>query len=184
MRAIRKFAAAVALTTLIVGGATAANAATFYTPLNQPSLDAFGTSDFGAIITSTGVFNHTFLFTTSGLNDASSFVGTISLANGNKDIDFSGIDLDGLFPFIHTNGDPSERWDLSNAVIGAGLHAIHLHGTVVHAGPGVRAASYSGTLNLSPVAVPEPASWALMIMGFGGVGAMVRSRRRIAGAVA
>jgi len=28
------------------------------------------------------------------------------------------------------------------------------------------------------VAVPEPASWALMILGFGGVGAMVRARRR------
>jgi len=27
--------------------------------------------------------------------------------------------------------------------------------------------------------VPEPASWALMILGFGGVGAMVRSRRRV-----
>ncbi len=29
-----------------------------------------------------------------------------------------------------------------------------------------------------PPGVPEPASWALMILGFGGVGAMLRSRRR------
>lgn len=28
------------------------------------------------------------------------------------------------------------------------------------------------------VAVPEPAAWAMMILGFGGVGAMMRSRRR------
>ena len=28
------------------------------------------------------------------------------------------------------------------------------------------------------VAVPEPTTWALMIMGFGGIGAMVRTRRR------
>ncbi len=28
-------------------------------------------------------------------------------------------------------------------------------------------------------AVPEPGAWALMIMGFGGVGAMVRRRRMI-----
>jgi hypothetical protein len=31
---------------------------------------------------------------------------------------------------------------------------------------------------LAGTAVPEPATWALMIMGFGGAGAMLRSRRR------
>jgi hypothetical protein len=31
---------------------------------------------------------------------------------------------------------------------------------------------------LVPVAVPEPASWALMILGFGGAGAALRQRRR------
>jgi len=31
---------------------------------------------------------------------------------------------------------------------------------------------------VSLISVPEPTTWALMIMGFGGVGAMVRSRRR------
>ena len=180
MRAIRKFAAAIALTTCIAGGATSANALTIFTPLNQATLDAFGTSDFGAIITTTGVFNHTFTFTTSGLNDASSFVGTITLANGKKDIDFSSIDLDGVFFFTKTSGDPAERWDLFSAVIGAGTHAINVHGTVVTTGPLRNAASYAGTLNLSPIAAPEPASWALMIMGFGGVGAVIRSRRRAA----
>ena len=32
--------------------------------------------------------------------------------------------------------------------------------------------------------VPEPASWALMLVGFGGIGAAMRSRRRVAAAVA
>jgi hypothetical protein len=182
MRAFRKFAAAAAFITLIAGAATAANAATFYTQLNQPALDAYGTSNFGAINTTTGVFTDHFTFTTSGLNDASSFVGTITLANGKKDIDFSSIDLDGLFFFTKTSGDPSERWDLFSAVIGGGTHSINVHGTVVTTGPLRNAASYAGTLNLSPIAVPEPATWALMIMGFGGVGAMIRSRRRVAAA--
>jgi hypothetical protein len=31
--------------------------------------------------------------------------------------------------------------------------------------------------NFAGAAVPEPASWALMIMGFGGLGAMIRRRR-------
>lgn len=33
---------------------------------------------------------------------------------------------------------------------------------------------------LPPAAVPEPATWALMILGFGGAGAMVRRRRAVA----
>lgn len=37
--------------------------------------------------------------------------------------------------------------------------------------------SFIDHVNLSG-AVPEPASWALMILGFGGVGATIRSRRR------
>ena len=37
---------------------------------------------------------------------------------------------------------------------------------------------------LSGGPVPEPASWALMIMGFGGVGAAMRSRRRTMAATA
>jgi PEP-CTERM motif len=179
----RVFLAASAAVALIAG-APAAYAATTFTKLDQASLDAFGTSTFGAIITTSGIFDHVFTFTTSGLNDASSFIGTISLANGKKDIDFTSIDLDGLFSFVKNSGDPSERWDLSNAVIGAGVHTINVHGTVVTTGTALNAASYSGTLNLSSLAVPEPATWGLMIVGFGGIGAVIRSRRRIGAAVA
>jgi hypothetical protein len=32
--------------------------------------------------------------------------------------------------------------------------------------------------------VPEPASWALMIMGFGGLGAALRTKRRTQAALA
>ena len=34
--------------------------------------------------------------------------------------------------------------------------------------------------SLPPGAVPEPTTWALMILGFGGVGAAIRRRARIA----
>ena len=42
----------------------------------------------------------------------------------------------------------------------------------------------NGGGNFSAIAVPEPATWGLMIVGFGGVGAMVRNRRRHAIATA
>ncbi|MGZ6039794.1 MAG: FxDxF family PEP-CTERM protein [Phenylobacterium sp.] len=43
------------------------------------------------------------------------------------------------------------------------------------------AGSFGGTVNFSPVAggVPEPASWALMIVGFGSAGALLRRRRSL-----
>lgn len=34
-------------------------------------------------------------------------------------------------------------------------------------------------IDVSPLAAPEPSTWALMIAGFGGMGAMVRRRRRL-----
>lgn len=37
--------------------------------------------------------------------------------------------------------------------------------------------SASPTITLATGAIPEPASWALMILGFGGAGAMIRRRR-------
>jgi hypothetical protein len=39
-------------------------------------------------------------------------------------------------------------------------------------------------MSLQGVAVPEPTSWALMLLGFGGMGALLRNRRRLAVATA
>jgi len=50
---------------------------------------------------------------------------------------------------------------------------------VVKGNGGVNA-SWGGTGAFAPAMVPEPATWALMIAGFGGAGVMLRSRRRVA----
>ncbi|WP_293907908.1 FxDxF family PEP-CTERM protein [Phenylobacterium sp.] len=180
MRTMTKFLGAVAAVA-VMASASSAGAVTIFTNINQVNLDLFGTATFGATTTDLGAFTHTFNFMTTGLNDASSSVVTIQLKSGKKDIDFTSVKLDG-FAFTQTGFDPSaETWDLTTALLTAGSHAIVLKGSVVSAGPALKdAASYSGTLNISAIAVPEPATWALMMVGFGGAGAMLRSRRRTA----
>jgi hypothetical protein len=59
---------------------------------------------------------------------------------------------------------------LANVLLPAGLQTIKIQGSSAING------SYAGTLSLS--GVPEPATWAFMIIGFGAIGAA--SRRRIA----
>lgn len=53
--------------------------------------------------------------------------------------------------------------------------------SILLGGTGIGAAFDNASLDAAPLqvsAVPEPATWAMMIAGFGGVGAMLRSRRR------
>lgn len=68
----------------------------------------------------------------------------------------------------------------SDAFLGKDLY-------ILIGGTGFGAAFDNATLDASPLsvsAVPEPATWAMMIAGFGGVGAMIRRRRSVAGAYA
>ena len=95
------------------------------------------------------------------------------MASGGADIDLSAIDLDGTAFEQHGFDPDAETWDLNNLNLAAGVHTITVHGSVL-SGP----ASYTGTLDVGSAAVPEPASWALMISGFGGMGAMLRRRRQ------
>lgn len=161
--------AASAMALGLLSAATPAAATEVFDLIDQPTLDAFNTEMFGAISDEVGVFTHTFTFLTSLPSVASSSVITLHLL-GTDDIDLTAIDLDG-WAFEQHGFDPdAEAWDLNLVDLGPGSHTITVHGSVV-SGP----ASYTGTLNVA--AVPEPATWAMMIMGFGGMGAVLRRRR-------
>jgi hypothetical protein len=67
-----------------------------------------------------------------------------------------------------------EIYQLQNLSVTAGQYILRLEGR----GASNINASYSGTLNFSPAAVPEPATWALMILGMGAVGFAMRRRRK------
>ena len=173
MKTFSKFLTASAFAVALMAGASSANAAVTFDLIDSAALNLNGSEGFSATITDDlGAFEHTFEFTLDGSNLTNTTVGTIQL--GSKDIDFSEITLDG-FNLTQVGADPSgENWELLGTVLGAGPHKITVSGSVLGFGttPG---ATYTGSLNIA--AIPEPATWALMIMGFGSAGYMIRRRR-------
>ena len=88
------------------------------------------------------------------------------------DYPFSGgvFDIYGI-AFTIDSGDSVNFWS-NGAVPGAGLN----YGVAVTDGIDVR--DYTGGVTIS--AVPEPASWAMLIIGFATAGGAMRRRRRVA----
>ncbi|QIK79131.1 PEP-CTERM sorting domain-containing protein [Sphingomonas piscis] len=157
-----------------MAGASPASAVVLKTELNQVALDTANASNFGAIFSNQPAFNLAFGFTLGTDMDAISSITTT--LNTSNDVDFSSVLLDG-YAFTQTgfDGSGAEVWELLMPVsLSAGLHNIFVNGTT---GPS-RNGSFGGNLELSAPAVPEPATWAMMLVGFGAIGASVRRSRR------
>jgi hypothetical protein len=159
-----------------LASASVAGAASTVTGASQ-TLTPPASTIFGAVVTGgPTTFNDTFTFNIMGTpGSADAQVSTI-LLNGSQNINFSGITLDGN-AFVRTSADGitgpiPETWALINPVfVGIGTHTINVAGSLI--GPN---GSYAGTLNVA--AVPEPATWAMMLLGFGAMGLVIRRRRR------
>jgi PEP-CTERM motif len=157
--------------------ATSANAASAITGVTPASLTPPASALFGAVVTGTAEdstpIDDTFTFNlTGGPAFANAQVSTI-LLNGSQNINFSSITLDSIYAFtkMSTDGAP-ETWALlAPPVLNNGEHSIEVIGTLLGS-----TGSYSGTLNVQ--AVPEPKTWAMMLLGFGAIGFSLRSRRR------
>jgi hypothetical protein len=184
---MRRLHLAAAAAAAIALSSTAANAAALVVqPVSTltPSASGF----FGNAITNPGPgsfnFSDTFSFSIGGTAPAmtDSQVSTFLLLNS-QNISFQattgcpncGIFVDNntnpLFRYVQTQFDPlPETFALNPVVLSAGPHTIFVNGTLL--GP---TGSYSGTINVAPV--PEPATWAMMLLGFAGVGMAVRRRR-------
>lgn len=123
----------------------------------------------------TGAFSDTFSFelpdgiigfTLSSIGFAANSSLTVS------SFTFNGVDLS------FTNSPDGSG---GNVVMGKGGPLPVIKGgpqVLTIAGVGGPDAVFSGTATFQAVAVPEPSAWALMIVGFGGTGALLRRRRR------
>jgi opacity protein-like surface antigen len=158
---------ATAMAAAILCAASAANAA-HTVILTPPATDGSLTGMFGETAIAAGDFSDTFTFTMpagiAGATITTNWVGSL-LSN----IDFSSVTFNGN-PFSLGPTGQVENGFVLNLPVTSGTQTLVVNGK--SGGNG----SFSGTLSFALAALPEPASWALMIVGFGGIGAMLRRR--------
>lgn len=173
--------AATAAAALMWGGA--ASAAT-YVNLGPVVNGAF-TLTFGNTGINTLAFNDVFDLNTYAipwLSGEANFVVTSTMSADSQNIAFTSATFNGA-DFNNTVVGWNEFRSLNNVQVSAASPKIlNFSGTAgtVLAGSN---ASYSGVITFAPTlsgAVPEPGAWALMIMGFGGAGALLRRNRQTA----
>ncbi len=161
MRFTPKLAGMVISATLAAAVPSAANATHFISFDGQNG--AFGNTNV-----TTSPFSRTFNFTTA---TAGNLLADISnTGRGMTNIDFSSVTIDGVEFSILLGPATQTEFRTFDGFIGAGVHNLFVSGT---SGGN---ASYVG--NLSFGAVPEPATWAFMIFGFGAIGGAMRRQRK------
>jgi hypothetical protein len=140
------------------------------TTVNAAVNPAFTSISFDDNMVQLGTFNEDLSFT---LTEASTVIFTLGTSFAG--IDFSNVfvtDLEGgtVFTFAGTAGDPNPEQLSGITQLAAGTFTLNIDGT--NAGP---IGTLSGTVTAG--AVPEPATWAMFLMGFGAVGYSMRSRK-------
>jgi hypothetical protein len=123
----------------------------------------------------TDMFN--FIINDEGVGSGS-VTTEVSLAGvgGPTDTDLLSVFINGVLATHTTNTPTTDQWSATNVPIHFGaLNTITING--LSRGQG----HYAGTAEFTPVtAVPEPATWAMMLLGFGAVGFSIRRKRRTA----
>ena len=154
---------ALLLAAFIAASAGAANATDF--TVTMPLVNGVYTGSLGDSGL-TGTFTDTFTF---DLPVAAS--GNLTLSTSTFGLTFDSATV-GSYTLTKSIAGPFAYDYKVGASFGAGPETLTVVGTVP-SGSG----SFSGTLTFTPSAVPEPASWAMMIGGIGVTGGALRRRK-------
>ena len=123
----------------------------------------FGQSSFSAPISASIVFTNTL----AGLYN-------ITMGTSTPGFTFSNVSLVGPSPATTSYGPwtilDSQDLRLNSQTLVAGQYTLSFDVN------GSNTGAFTGNITISPL--PEPATWAMMLLGFGAIGLTVRSRRR------
>jgi hypothetical protein len=128
-----------------------------------------GSANFGNTTRMSGPLTDMFRFSVPA-GSANGFVGSIALSN-TLDVVIEAVFLDSK-PFDRLSSDAFDLFRLPSTNIAAGDHVISVNGSW-----GSNGGSYAGTLNYV-AAVPEPATWLMLLAGFGVIGGRIRRDKR------
>ena len=160
---------------------TAANASALglapNNPLPGPTVTPPQSGTFGNSFNpaTPGTFTDVYNFMLSGPSLTDGSLISISLAGGDN-IDFTCRTCSVLFDstaFTLMSTGTLDVFTLNPMSVPAGPHTITVNGQIVSGA----SAAYSGTVNFN-LPLPEPATWTMMLLGFGAIGFSLRSRRR------
>lgn len=155
----------------------------FGDPINGPVTAKFGHGGIGDDLFTDII---TFTIGTDGLGSGDLTTSLVVGGLGTSlDLDiysvfFNGVEVNGIYTDANNNvcNTPNvgtclnQKFSASDIVITGGVE-----NTLTITGLGRGLGTYSGTLTFLPSAVPEPGTWAMMLLGFGAVGFALRRRR-------
>jgi hypothetical protein len=121
-----------------------------------------------------GAFEQIFTFEAPADFQIASFdIKSIATATRQTNVDFTSVTFNGVEFNTIATGIQEFRNLLSRSLV-AGTNEIRVRGVAGGAG------AFSGTISFArgPAQVPEPATWAMLLAGFGVIGASVRRRKR------
>jgi hypothetical protein len=155
-----------------------ASTAGFADTVSSPIDLSMGNASFGRN-NAVGSFVDRYSFTLAG---SSWFLtsSASSSASGAQDLDFTSLTIvDAADVVVATfvgnlGNDANEFYAMPQTAMAAGAYQLVITGTNT-----ATQASYSGTIAISPVPVPEPATGALVVAGLGVIGFMSRRLRSI-----
>ncbi|MBL8770964.1 MAG: PEPxxWA-CTERM sorting domain-containing protein [Phenylobacterium sp.] len=137
------------------------------------NVNASGAASVSIFVTRTGISAPTYggFFSSFSSNNSNNRFTVVTSTYVDDDDDVFGLDTLLASSTFSASGSQSSNF-ISPGAVPDGVFSVTNRYDISTTGGGTT----SPTIILG--AVPEPGTWALMIMGFGGAGAMIRSRRR------